>query len=67
MQFIQNGKGDLHQTFGPEDIFTYMYAIFHAPAYRERYAEFLKIDFPRCPSPPMQTCSVNYANLVIDW
>jgi predicted helicase len=49
MQFIQDGTGDLHQTFGPEDIFTYMYAIFHAPAYRERYAEFLKIDFPRLP------------------
>ncbi|MBI1879280.1 MAG: DNA methyltransferase, partial [Chloroflexi bacterium] len=35
--------------FGPEDIFHYIYAIFHAPAYRSRYAEFLKIDFPRVP------------------
>ena len=26
-----------------------MYAIFHAPTYRARYAEFLKIDFPRLP------------------
>ncbi len=33
----------------PEDIFHYIYAIFHAPAYRARYAEFLKIDFPRVP------------------
>ncbi len=47
--FISDGKGDLQQTFGPEDIFSYMYAIFHAPSYRERYAEFLKIDFPRLP------------------
>ena len=49
MQFIPDGKGDLHTTFGPEDIFNYMYAVFHSPAYRERYAEFLKIDFPRLP------------------
>lgn len=49
MQFIQDGKGDREQTFGPEDIFNYMYAIFHSPTYRSRYAEFLKIDFPRLP------------------
>ena len=35
--------------FGPEDIFYYAYAVFHSPTYRERYAEFLKIDFPRLP------------------
>ncbi len=33
----------------PEDIFFYTYAILHAPAYREKYAEFLRIDFPRIP------------------
>jgi predicted helicase len=26
-----------------------MYAVFHSPTYRSRYAEFLKIDFPRVP------------------
>jgi type I restriction-modification system DNA methylase subunit len=36
-------------TFGPEDIFNYIYAILHSPTYRTRYAEFLKIDFPRIP------------------
>ena len=35
--------------FGPEDVFYYAYAVFHSPTYRERYAEFLKIDFPRLP------------------
>ncbi|KKU25425.1 MAG: hypothetical protein UX37_C0023G0015 [Microgenomates group bacterium GW2011_GWA2_46_16] len=35
--------------FGPEDIFYYAYAIFHSPTYRSRYAEQLKIDFPRLP------------------
>ncbi len=39
----------LPQGFTPEDIFHYAYAVFHSPAYRRRYAEFLKIDFPRLP------------------
>lgn len=26
-----------------------MYAVFHSPTYRTRYAEFLKMDFPRLP------------------
>jgi hypothetical protein len=33
----------------PEDIFHYFYAVLHSPQYRRRYAEFLKIDFPRLP------------------
>jgi len=49
LTFIDDGKGDLEQTFGPEDIFNYAYAIFHSPTYRTRYTEFLKIDFPRLP------------------
>ncbi len=49
MRFIQDGKGDLVGTFGPEDIFHYMYAVFYSPTYRTRYTEFLKIDFPRLP------------------
>jgi hypothetical protein len=32
-----------------QDIFHYAYAVFHSPGYRSRYAEFLKIDFPRLP------------------
>ena len=42
-------QGDRRQTFGPEDVLAYMYAIFYAPSYRERYAAFLKVDFPRLP------------------
>jgi len=49
LEFVPEGKGDLQTTFGPEDIFYYAYAVFHSPTYRERYAEFLKIDFPRLP------------------
>ena len=49
LKFIEEGRGDLEKTFGPEDIFNYSYAMFHSPTYRTRYAEFLKIDFPRLP------------------
>jgi predicted helicase len=30
-------------------VFSYIYAVFYSPSYRERYAEFLRIDFPRLP------------------
>jgi len=44
-------KGEHHLPAGltPEDIFHYIYAVLHSPTYRTRYAEFLKIDFPRLP------------------
>lgn len=37
--------------YTPEELFDYIYAILHSPTYRERYKEFLKIDFPRIPYP----------------
>jgi len=49
LRFIEDGKGDLEKTFGPEDVFNYAYAVLHSPTYRSRYAELLKIDFPRLP------------------
>ena len=39
------------QKFAPIDILDYIYAVLHSPTYRERYKEFLKIDFPRVPYP----------------
>lgn len=35
--------------YSPEEIIGYIYAILHAPTYRRRYAEFLRMDFPRIP------------------
>ena len=35
----------------PQSLFDYIYAVLHSPKYRERYKEFLKIDFPRIPYP----------------
>jgi predicted helicase len=41
------GQGDLQSTFGPEDLLGYIYALFHSPIYRERYADRLRTGFPR--------------------
>ena len=48
-KFLEAIKEKLGKTPTPEQIFYYAYAIFHSPTYRTRYAEFLKIDFPRLP------------------
>ncbi|MFM7407426.1 MAG: type ISP restriction/modification enzyme [Cuspidothrix sp.] len=48
-KFLETIKNKLGKTPTPEEIFYYAYAIFHSPTYRSRYAEFLKIDFPRLP------------------
>jgi len=39
------------QSFAPIDLLDYIYAVLHSPNYREKYKEFLKIDFPRVPYP----------------
>jgi predicted helicase len=44
-------KKETENTFAPIDILDYIYAVLHSPSYRERYKEFLKIDFPRVPYP----------------
>ncbi len=49
LRWVAEGRGDLRQSIGPEAIFSYMYALLHAPTYRARYAAFLKRDFPRIP------------------
>jgi predicted helicase len=33
----------------PEEIFSYIYAVLYSKTYRVKYAEFLKIDFPKVP------------------
>jgi len=48
--FTSEKKEELN-THAPIDILDYIYAILHSPKYREKYKEFLKIDFPRVPYP----------------
>ena len=44
-------RPEFRQSFAPIDLLDYIYAVLHSPTYREKYKEFLKIDFPRVPYP----------------
>lgn len=44
-------RPEFKQSFAPIDLLDYIYAVLHSPCYREKYKEFLKIDFPRIPAP----------------
>ncbi|MBT6717672.1 MAG: N-6 DNA methylase [Nitrospina sp.] len=52
MNLSQVGEDLLPKELTTEGIFFYIYAILHSPNYRNRYLEFLKIDFPRLPLTP---------------
>jgi predicted helicase len=63
-----NGRGDLIRTFGPRDIFDYVYAVLHSPNYRSRYIDLLKSDFPRVPAPGTRAAFaalVNYGRQLV--
>lgn len=47
----QKFNNAIGRTTTPEELLAYIYAVLHSPRYRERYKEFLKIDFPRIPLP----------------
>ena len=55
LTFVATGSGDLRKTFGPEDIFGYVYALLHASAYRADFGAQLKTGFPRVPLAPPTT------------
>ena len=50
-EFLQAIKDSLGTEPSPEEIFYYVYAVLYSPTYRQRYEEFLKIDFPKIPLP----------------
>jgi predicted helicase len=50
--FLEALAGAVEHAPTPESVLGYLYAVLHSPAYRARYAEFLKRDFPRVPLPP---------------
>ena len=49
LRIPQQDEYSLPTGINAEDIFYYIYSILHSPTYRTRYAEFLKMDFPRLP------------------
>ncbi len=63
------GRGNLDTTFGPEDLLAYIYALFHSPNYREKYAATLRSDFPRIvipKSPRHFVCLALFGRQLID-
>jgi predicted helicase len=48
-QTLENSDPRSPLQFTPTDLLDYIYAVLHSPTYREKYKEFLKIDFPRVP------------------
>jgi predicted helicase len=50
-QYVDSSGREIDIYFEPINLIDYIYAILHSPAYREKYKEFLKIDFPRVPFP----------------
>jgi predicted helicase len=55
LKFVNEKIEDCKDTFAPIDILDYIYAVLHSPQYREKYKEFLKIDFPRVPYPDISS------------
>ena len=51
LDFVGVGRGHLGSRFGAEDVLNYIYAVLQSSSYRERYAQFLRADFPRVPPP----------------
>ncbi|HUT43227.1 MAG TPA: type ISP restriction/modification enzyme, partial [Desulfobacterales bacterium] len=50
-------------TFASIDLLDYIYAVLHSPTYREKYKEFLKIDFPRVSYPKDKEIFLQLAKL----
>ncbi|MEO0087912.1 MAG: type ISP restriction/modification enzyme, partial [candidate division WOR-3 bacterium] len=48
-KLIEILKKEYKKKIAPEEIFYYIYAILYSNIYRERYKEFLKVDFPKIP------------------
>lgn len=48
-ELFEELKKNFKKDVTPEEIFYYIYAVLYSNIYRTKYAEFLKIDFPRVP------------------
>lgn len=48
-EIFKSLSGAYKKNVSPEEIFYYIYAVLYSETYRTKYAEFLKIDFPRVP------------------
>ena len=51
-EFMASLVRTFNQSVMPEEIFYYIYAVLYSTVYRQKYADFLKRDFPRIPFTP---------------
>ena len=51
-EFVEALSSVVRREVVPEEAFAWTYALLYAPSYRNRYADFLRRDFPRIPLPP---------------
>ena len=62
LRFVSEKSGESN-TFAPIDILDYIYAVLHSSKYREKYNEFLKIDYPKIPYPTSATIFWDFVKL----
>ncbi len=55
LRWDATGNSTATDRFGPHDVLYFIYALFHCPTYRERYAVALRTDFPRVVLPSSQS------------
>jgi hypothetical protein len=47
LKWKEHGPTDPQAEFGPQDLLHYIYALFFCPSYRQQFASWLRVDFPR--------------------
>lgn len=52
-ELFKSGQDTNH--FTPIDLIDYIYAVLHSSSYRNKYHEYLKVDFPRIPYPDIDS------------
>ncbi len=51
LTFVSDQRSGREESFGPECVLGYIYAVLNSPEYRRRFKPMLRIDFPRIPGP----------------
>jgi hypothetical protein len=62
-KFLQALRAVMDREPTPKEVLAYIYAVLHAPSYRQRYAPFLRYDYPRVPLPASAEQFVRLASL----
>lgn len=61
--FINSLESTYSKKLSPEEIFYYIYTVLYSNAYRQKYQESLKIDFPKIPFTPDYDLFKKFADL----